>query len=256
MLRITNAQFEALQLDAVSTFEASMMERCSEMSPLLAAVLGRDKLLAAIRAAAERARAHGFSFTGPVRLFIELSFLFGSGFDGDVQYPWAREALASGDPETQVGRANTLFELSMNANSQIHGPEGAYTRAALEKLQALLSAPPQLRADDFDAAVLAEMARVYPEKHAFVGEEALRSLIETGKTEATARGLSEPGDALLIALLMFAFGQGCLRDPLYPWISRALGGPPASLPARQLNDKALVWIRGVLANTATKGDRS
>jgi hypothetical protein len=256
MLRITSRQFEVLQSESLSTFEASMIERCSELSPVLAAVLGRDGLLAVIRAAKDRAASHGFTNIGPVRLFIELSLLFGSGFDADVQYPWAAESLGSGDSSTQIGRSQTLFERSMEAMERIHGPDGSSMVAALRRLQALMLAPPPLHTEDFQAVVLAEMARVHPQKSEFVGEAALRSLIAAGAAEASAHGLSELPNVLLVTFLMFAFGQGCPKDPLYPWIGRTLRSDKISTPALragQLKEKSLLWIRAVVAN---KGVRS
>lgn len=217
---------------------------------MLAAVLGKEGLVGVIRAAVKRASTHGFTFIGPTRLFIELSFLFGSGFDADVQYPWAAESLGSGDPETQVGRAQTLFERSSEAIASIYGPEDGHAKSALRRLKAQISAPPPLRADDFAAAALAEMARVHPEKYAFVGEAALRSLIAAGEAAAAAHGLADPRDVQLIVLLMFTFGQGCLADPLYPWISRGLAAGGISTPslrAGQLREKTIVWIRALTA---------
>lgn len=255
MLRITSHQYDVLKADALSTFEASMIERCSELSPLHAAVLGEDGLLAFIRAAKDKAASHGFTNIGSARLFIELSVLFGSGFDADVQYPWARESLGSGDPGTQIGRAKTLFERSSEAAARIYGPNHSEMMGALRRLQALLLALPPLQADDFPAAVLSEMARVHPQKFNYVGAPALRVLIKAGAIEAKARGLSELPDFLLVIFLMFAFGQGCPNDPLYPWIARVLGSDKISTPtlrATQLKEKALIWIRAVVANKAVR----
>jgi len=251
MLRISKTQFEAFQTEAVSTFEAETLERCAKLSPLHSAVLGKDGLLRAIRAAVQRAASHGFTFAGPVRLFIDLSLLFGSGFDVDVQYPWAQESLGSRDPSTQIGRSRTLYGRSLEALGQVNGPDNRYTYAALRRLQTLVSAPPPLRAEDFSTIVLTEMERIHPQKFAYVGEPALRSLIAAGEAEAASHGLSELPDVLLVILLMFAFGQGCTNDPLYPWIARTLGDDRISTPALRagkLEEKALLWIRAVLAN--------
>ena len=55
------------------------------------------------------ARAEGYGFTnrGPLRLFIEMMFLCGSGFDTDPQYPAVGAVLrAAGD---QMQRAQMIF---------------------------------------------------------------------------------------------------------------------------------------------------
>lgn len=41
-------------------------------------------------------------------------------------------------------------------------------------------------------------------------------------------------------------GQGCIEDPLYPWIARTLANDRLSSPsarANQLQRKALTWLR-------------
>ena len=85
---------------------------------MVSAVLGKEGLVGVIRGGIKRAAKHGFTFTGPMRLFLELCLLFGSGFDEDVQYPWARESLGS----VHVQGVKGVRDVAIDAA----GPDAAY----------------------------------------------------------------------------------------------------------------------------------
>ena len=56
--------------------------------------------------------------------------------------------------------------------------------------------------------------------------------------------------AVLLCSLMFAFGHGCTRDPLYPWISQTMEDDRITDPAsraERLEKKAITWLDHVLA---------
>jgi len=86
------------------------------------------------------------------------------------------------------------------------------------------------------------MVRIFPEKATYVGEEGLRALITVAISKADAYGIASGRGQALIAVLMFAFGHGCIEDHLYPWISRTLTDPlivDGAKRAIRLENKAL-----------------
>jgi len=249
MFTITQNQLEVFQSETASAFENEMIGHCKVFSPKLSGILGDDRLRGVIRAAIKRAIGHGFTLRGPIRLFIELGFLFGSSFDTDVQYSWARTKLDEPDPRTQMARAEALHATATIALKKIHGVDNNYTYAALRRLQPLSAATFRFRSNDFSDVVLTEMAKVHPQKYEYVGETSLRTLITTAEAEALQHDFSTPHEKLLIVVLMFSFGQGCTTDLLYPWIAGTLGNYRVSSPvarANQLQRKALTWLRHVL----------
>ena len=258
MFRLTEHQLATFRRTAVSDFEEQMVEHCAAFSPGLAAALGREGLVAVVRAGIARAAGHGFTLGGPVRLFIELGFLFGSGFDTDVQYPWARACLArSGETPPvdqaieQMDCAAALHDASMDALSAIRGLDDRHVRIALHRLLELAAEPLPSPVDDLPAFALAALERVHPEKYALVGEPALRELIAAGIIEAARHGLDAPRDVLLLVAVMFTWGQGCTSDPLHAWIGRTLTDATIATPtlrARQLEERALIAARDALAN--------
>jgi len=251
MLRISREQVGVLRAVTISRFEAAMMERCAALAPGRCAELGEVGLRIAVRAAIARAASHGFTWTGPVRLFVELSVLLGSGFDGDVLHPFARECLTAGG--TQMQRATSLCSRSVAALREVRGPGGRHDVAALWRLRELVAsraASPPSR--DLAGALLGTMAYVHPEKYAQVGEPALRSLIEHAESEARWYGLPGPEDVLLIVGLMFALGQGCLEDPFHPWIAACIDRErhaDRALVGEQLRRQALARLGQALRGT-------
>jgi hypothetical protein len=241
---------EAFRQSILVAFENEMVVHGKDFSPRLGEVIGEEQLRVAIRQAMERATGHGFTSRGPVRLFIELMFLFGSAFDTDPQYPWAARILRASDH--QMDRAERLYEKTLEYQERVSGPGAANTRKALEDLSVLARQPLPFPPDDFMAGMLREITRVYPQKATDIGEEGLKALLREGRDEARRYRFPTARGEALVAILMFAFGHGCTDDPLYPWIARTLKDGKIADPAARtlrLEKKALTWLDRVLASS-------
>jgi hypothetical protein len=246
---IRREQMEAFRQASLAAFENEMTVHSKDFSPRLCEVIGEEQLRVALRQAIGRAEGYEFTNRGPVRLFIELMFLFGSAFDTDPQYPWAAEILEASDDQMQ--RAERLHEKTLDYQEKVSGPDATNTRKALKDLSVLAGQALPFSSNDFVAGMLREMARVFPQKTAYVGEERLKALIREGSAVArTHRFPPVRGDALVV-VLMFAFGHGCIGDPLYPWIARTLNDEKITDPAARagrLERKALTWVEHVTAS--------
>jgi hypothetical protein len=248
MLQIRKEQMAVFEEAALRRFEDEMVVHSRNFSPRLCEVIGDEQLRLALRQAMARAGGYGFSYRGPIRLFIEFMFLFGSTFDTDPQYPWAGKILRASDDQMQ--RAEHLRDKTLDYQEKVSGPDAANTRQALEKLSVLARQPSTNFSKDFVKSALDELARVFPQKAAYIGEEGLKALIQEASAEARRYRLPEVRGETLILVLMFAFGHACTADPLYPWIARTLKDerivePPAR--AERLRKKAVTWLDHVLA---------
>lgn len=87
MLIIRKEQMKAFENDALRRFEDEMVVHSKEFTPRLCKVIGDEQLRVALRQTMERADTYGFTNRGPIRLYIELMFLYGNDFDTDPQYP-------------------------------------------------------------------------------------------------------------------------------------------------------------------------
>jgi hypothetical protein len=248
MLVIRQQQIDVFEQAAVRRFEDEMIAHSKGFSPVLSRVLGEAQLRVVVRSAIARAMSYGFTWQGPIQLFVEMTFLCGSAFDTDPQYPGLRDVLRSSGH--QMDRAMEIHEGRNNYLTRVSGSEAANVRQALAELSTFARAPLAISESDYVADMVSAMQRVFPQKAAYAGEAGLRSLISEGTAEATRRRFSTTRQRALIAVLMFAFGHGCTDDPLYPWISRTLEDPRITGPdarARRLERKALTWLEHVLA---------
>ena len=253
-VRIRPEQMKTFEQVARIPFEDEMAAHSKAFAPRLCDVLGDEQLRVALRQAMARAGGYGFTYRGPIRLFIEMTFLFGSAFDTDPQYPWAQRILRSQDD--QMCRAEQLFDKILDYQEKVSGPAGSNTLRALREVLATAQKPLALGAGDFAVGMRTEMARVFPEKAAYIGNEGLTALIREGRAEACKRRFPSPRGETVLATLMFAFGHGCTADPLYPWIARTLTDerimdPPAR--AERLEKRAVTWLEHVLGTPQEGG---
>jgi hypothetical protein len=252
MLVIRRQQMLAFESTALQSFEDEMVAHSREFSPRLCEVLGDEQLRLAVRSAISRAMAYGLTNRGPIRLFIELMFLFGSGFDTDPQYPIFGRIL--GDEGDQMRRAEQMHEANLDYYDKVCGAGAKNVHNALQNIALFARTQVPFSYADFVLRMLDEMRRAFPQKVAYVGVEALTALIQTGRFEGRRYDFPPRGELLLV-VLMFAFGHGCTGDPLYPWISQTLQDQrivDASARAARLERKALTWLDHVNAANARK----
>jgi hypothetical protein len=245
-------QMDAFENGAWLRFEDDLVAHGKEFSPRLSGVLGDEQLRVAIRLAMNRARGHGFTNRGPIRLYVEMAFLCGSAFDSDPQYSEVGAILRSGGD--QMKRARRIHDGSLEYLEKVSGPDNANVRKALEDLAQFARAPVTFDLNSFVPGMLREMHRLFPQRAAYAGEQGLTALVEEGRAEAQKCGFTAIRAQVLLVTLMYAFGHGCTDDPLYPWISRTLKDERIKDPAsraERLEKKAIVWLDHVLAGESS-----
>lgn len=248
MLQIRPEQMAALEQTAWRRFEDEMIVHSKAFSPRLCAVIGDAQLRVAVHTAIVRARGHGFTNRGPIRLFVELALLCGSAFDTDPQYAAAGAVLREGGDQMQ--RAQRLHEGQRAYLDQVSGPGASNVHAALERLAVFARTPWQPYRHELGPGLLQAMHRLFPQRADYIGDEALAALIDEACAEALRHALPEPRGPMLIAVLMFSFGHGCTADPLYPWIERTLVDEHIANPVARtarLEKKSLTWLQHVTA---------
>jgi hypothetical protein len=240
-------QMRAFEQASRRRFDEEMVEHSRNFSPRLCEVIGDAQLRLALVSAMGRAEGYGFTYRGPIRLFIEMMFLCGSAFDTDPQYAGVGESLrASGD---QMQRAQQIHEKYLDYLEKVSGAGAANVRKALGDLL-IFARGPITFSSDFVAGMLEEMNRIFPQKAAYVGEAGLKTIIDEAITEARQYRFETARQSALLVVLKFAFGHGCTGDPLYPWIERTLKDERIAAPAaraERLEKKAVTWLEHVVA---------
>jgi hypothetical protein len=247
---IRNEQMEELGKAVARAFEGEMVTHLAEFSPPLFNAIKEEQLREAIRFGISRAGEYGITFRGPVRFYLELMLLFGSHFDRDPQYPWATEILKDQNSAPQMQRAERIYEKTLDYRKNVTGPQEVYTLKALRSISMLDRQPLPVSAANFGPSMLKELARIYPQKAAYVGADRLEVLVNKGIAAALSYGFSTVRAIALPVVLMFGFGHNCFADPLYPWIAKTLDNSAIADPddrAKRLEETAVTWLDQVLA---------
>lgn len=245
MLKIRQDQIQALEEAGRRNFEVRLMQHLRENFPLHCAALGEAGVLQIIRDGAARAQHYKLTTEDHIRLYTELMFLLGSGFDADVQLTWAGETLRD-ESLDEAARAALLYERATDYLNAVCGARGEFIEAALQRVRdENLELPPPSHPAQFYEYVLRRLNRVWPQKCERVGELGLRRLIKSGMDAASSYGLSDPrGQALYIGL-MFMLGSGFDRDPQFAWAAEVLNDTQLSGPeakARVLYERAMAYL--------------
>lgn len=246
---IRKAQIDELGQVTMQIFEDEMVAHLAEFSPALFNVIKEEQMRAVVKSGIKRAEQYGFTFRGPIRLFLEMMLLYGSHFDSDPQYPWAVEILQKDLP--QMERAEQLHEKILDYQKEVSGEKAVNTRKALRDLLAMTKNPPESSPKTFGADIRREMNRAYPQKVKYIGDEAVTEIIREGSEEGEKYNFQNVRARGLLVVLRFAFGHGCTDDLLYPWISRTLRDERIIDPearAKRLEKKAVTWLEHVINN--------
>lgn len=250
---IRKTQMDELSKIPLQTFEDEMVQHLAEFSPALFNVIKEEQMREVVRFGIKKAEEYGFTFRGPIRLYLEMMLLYGSRFDSDPQYPWTKEILKKDIP--QMDRAEELFEKILDYQKNVSGENASNTKKALRDLLAMSKNPPESSEATFDADIRREMNRAFPQKFEYVGEDGIRGIIQEATSEAERFRFSTVRGKALLVILKFAFGHGCTRDRLYPWIYRTLTDEKITEPearSARLEKKAITWLEHVINNLDIK----
>jgi hypothetical protein len=218
MIRVREDQLEAFaRAMELEHFEDDMVVHLRDFAPRHAEVIGDAWIRRAVRLGIERAGAYGVKNPGLLRFHVELMMLHGSAFDADPLHPWAGEVLRDPHIPDEVARMSRLYEAFVAYRERAGDPV-----TALGRLAGVLDGgfdPAELRAEPRAVALL---AKVHPERCAYLGEARLVDLVRRAPAEAARHDLGTDRGAVLVAGLMFGLGPAFADDPLYPWIQATL----------------------------------
>lgn len=252
MMIIRTAQMDAFKEAAQLTFVTDIVTHLSEFSVPLCKTLGHEQLKSVVLNGIARAENYGLTYRGPIRLFLEMMLIFGSGFDKDPQYPWAGDALRKADFENQMFKAGHLEHLARDYLTQVHGRNSENAEQALRLLEALAGGDTLVfRRASMKEDILDVFCRIFPIKLNHIGTVAAEDLAQRAQALSDkVFGRDQERVVGLLAILMFSFGAECADDPIYPWIGATLRNPRITDPsfrAMSLERKAIKWLKAINA---------
>lgn len=232
--------------EAMRPFEDEMLAHSRDFAPAMCARVGERGLRRHLRTTFARCASWGFTFRGPMRTVVELTFLFGTGFDSDPQVSWAGQILGS-DGE-QMARAQQLYEHTLDHRRAV--TRWAERRAVARVLSGFTSLNDDANDAGSDApgAVVRTLTQAFPEKAAWVGDEGMNALAVEAIAAAAAHRLTTRKGQRIMAGLFFAAGHGCAHDPLQPRIVAALARlkADAQVDVGGLETEARWWLAHAL----------
>lgn len=225
MFKISESQLSVFKREALSSFEDKVTSHLFTLAPRHCGAIGEDAVRASVRLGVHRAGRYGLTKVGPVRLFIELMYMFGSDFDTDPLLGWASETLTDTGLSDQMHRADCLYGHTQNYLEFVVGAKGCHALSAHQRVSLVCRGPQRSPAEGPLVEWLqTRLASIYPEKCVYAGEGALTRFTRKGIDEAAGRGLTKAWDIALCVSLMLFLGHGITGDPLFPWIAGALTG--------------------------------
>ncbi len=234
MLVIRSEQMRLLGLAGVELFKKDLLRHLAGFAPELHTLHGDDVFRAVIDQGVSKAGTYGFTNRGPLRFYAECMLAYGTQFDTDIQIRGLQEALLHRHGNGQAWHADQAFTAIERFQIQTRGRDNSYAVAALHRLGPFLDQLDTLQQPTLEPDLLGLMARIHPEKFAFVGPERLRHLVTQARQEATHFGIAQPAGVGLLCGLMFALGHGVASDPLYPWVRNTLVQEPTQDATRRI----------------------
>ena len=247
MLLIRPEQMTAFRQAAVFKFQTELAGHAQQFIPNHAKLVSERCVRQAVELGFERAQTFGFTQRGPIRFYVELMLMLGSGFDTDPQLPWAGKTLR-GEPGDQLKKADLLYDQFQEYQSAVAGPANAYAFDALARLAGLRLCD-LWDAGESPGSALSAMKSIHSRKFEYVGEPALQRLVEAAMQVARSFGITSQAGIGLLSILMFAAGHECFRDPLFPWISASLlddSAPESEARVHCLYRATLEHLKGML----------
>jgi hypothetical protein len=207
-------------------------EQFALFAPPLAASAGRAALEEAVWLALRMARRAGFTDARQIRLCWQLMTSFGSHFDTDPQYQWLHPFLDMADSLDARERARLLRWHSTLYLNRAYGKNGVYGIAAAVRVSELDTDMLAEVGADYRDRGLDLLARIHPERLAWLSAPILHWLLDKAAEDAKRHGLGGVAAAPLLLCLMFCLGHGVADDPLYPWVREALSNAAPSGPEK------------------------
>ena len=250
MLVIRSGQLEALERIPRLEYENSLLRHFERFYPLVCALAGRDQVRKLVRHGIDHGMAHGFQSQREIAFYVNLMVILGCDFDHDPQYAWAGEQLNDLSIADPFARIQRVFRTTADYLGKTSGAGNEHVFRALDRMRRYdLETVPESYGAQRENDFLSVLQSFYPEKYACHTRAELLAVIRCGAEAASNHGLHEAGGQAFYMKLLFVFGVGFDRDPLYPWVGRALVDPTLRgerARAEGLHREAVAYIDSML----------
>lgn len=234
MLKFTSDQIEAIRPSVLSRFESGLLQHTERYFRNHWRALGAEPLRETIRLGIARAKIHRLVSQRDVYLYVGVMLYLGSGFDTDLQLPWARRLLEGEDIAFGPSRAESVYDEAREHMRRVYGLANEHLDAALQRGRNVFGSPLTIAPIRSEADLLAGLAWLFPKKFDAAGPGAMHALAVHGAEAIRQRNIATTRGAVLYMGLMFMLGQGFDSDPQFPWAAAALADDVVRDPAQRV----------------------
>ncbi|MBK5291553.1 MAG: hypothetical protein JJE04_07765 [Acidobacteriia bacterium] len=245
MLIIRKEQMEVFQSAGAPHFPVRMTIYVQEVFPDQSERLTEEGVRRAVQSAIERAKHRGLTNQDGARLYIDLLFRLGWGFDTDPQIEWAGRILSDPQLTDAEVKLQKFQEEANNFLDQVLGPSNKNAVEAAKQLagETIDGFPAGAW---FEGAIRERLNRFWPQKYESLTEPGVEALMRRGVSAANAFGITATSGLFTWIALMFILGSSFDRDPLLGWPAKLLNelaGADSSTKARKLHSEAAKHLR-------------
>ncbi len=235
MLIIRKEQMNVLRAHMNPSLVDSLIVHMREHFGRQCEIVGEVQVRKTVEMGVEQAGKYGLLAEREVFLYLSLMFMLGSGFDTDVQYPWAGPILKRKDFPDGFSMIQTVYDTAMEYLDRIIGKnEEEHLRVLLRVRRLPIDDETAKVTRDFDSGMMRIFEDLHPNKYEELGPEGVQRLIAAGQESAAKYGLTGAKARMVYLLLMYISGSSFDTDPLFPWAMEILPDPDLG----DENDKA------------------
>jgi hypothetical protein len=225
MIVLRKSQMDILKSVPQKQFKNDMVEHLKLFDPILCGTAGPNAVETFVDIAYEQALTLGLSQKFAVTAYIEIAITLGCEFHQDPQYYWLHPFIKSLSEESSDEKIRLLQFHVVRFLDEVHGAHGERALTALNKIERLTGNELGEIASSYSSKAPGWLEFLHPGKCAFIGSDAVSSLASYAQGEATRHNFEYPESVPVLLGLMFSFGSGILRDPLYSWVPETLSKP-------------------------------
>jgi len=213
-------------------FVAETMFQMRSFAPEAGLNISDDVLQNFVVQSLEKAESYGFTLIGTLRFYIELSFIFGLGFDTDPQFPWAATTLRDTSITDEIWRADALHDAVEKYIGEVSGKDCENLRNALLATKRVAQQEINWQ-KELSEQRLTELAEwIFPQKIQALDQNSQHEIYRRAQESAGENGIRNHYGVVLCYFLNLFCGHQCTIDPLFPWLSQSFSDTPKNLNDR------------------------
>lgn len=223
MLTIRKEQMDVFSTRMRHTLVAPLVVHMDEHFPNRCFNMDDSQIQQTVELGLERASQYGLLTEREVFLYVSLMFLLGSGFDRDIQLPWAAEILAKDEFPDPYQKIQALYDVAMSYLDRVIGEDEEEQLQVVSRLENFdLESATQRSKRNLPIESINSFTEIHPRKAAEIGDAGLRTLLSIGTESASKYGITQNQGLLVYGLHLFLLGTEFDTDPQFLWAQEIL----------------------------------